>query len=709
MQSYRLVRSHLRHTGLSTIYEVASDWQDNGFSALMAWIEGEPLSEYVGLLPIFAEDLQEPSAEALAIRWLQTACRALETLHRSGLVHGDVSPRNFIVCGSDLVLTDYDCVTKVGERPASPGTVMYCSPSFADGGVAAPSDDIYALAASFFHLWFEKPPFQHDNTLAKAQGLSWAGVDREAYPLFARFLDRATAPEPAKRYETVVDALTDLSAPGPESVNKSSVPLASVQPSRDDARAASVEAPDLDGQMTVAGELEGRAEKDNDQGHPGTQTPNHVPWLKSLLQSYPGSPLGNSETRGLDTDFAEETYVETNLEQALYQDVVERRVCLVILCGNAGDGKTALLQHLAGRFHLGRHKSATRILEGSMRDGRTVRMNLDGSASWRSRSANELLDECFAPFHDGPSETNVLFLAVNDGRLLEWIEETVEARGQTPLTKVLLEQLEEPNSAAQPHIRFVNLNQRSLVGSWTEDGRFDTSFLERLVDGLYGGRERARETWNSCLSCSAQNSCEVYRATRIFAPAEVPGESPERRTRARDRLFEALQAVHLRGETHITVRELRATLVYILFGVQYCDEYHKDGESTTYAERAFAPKSPARQGEVLADLVRYDPGLETHPHVDRYLLARQADGMAIPRFADLSLESARRRAYFEWTIGDLHHVAGGRRRPWVGPRTPYPPIPKPRHHGGCKRSERRSTPLQRYFAFGVSSASSPRS
>lgn len=657
MRNYRLVRSHLRHSGLSTIYQLASSWQDNGFSALMAWIEGEPLSEYAGLLPILAEDLQESSSDALAVRWLRTASHALGTLHRSGLVHGDVSPRNIIVCDSDVVLTDYDCVTKIGERPVSPGTVNYCSPSFSEGNPAAPSDDIYALAASFFHMWFEKPPFQYDDTLAKDRGLNWTGLDREAYPIFAAFLDRATAPEAVTRYGNVAEVLADLNVPAPESADDSSVPRPSARSSQADVEPSSVHEPALVYGKADTSTVDGDGGEAEDQG-PETRTENRVPWLKSLLQSYPGSPWGNSETRGLDTDFAEETYVKTNLEQALYEDIVEGRICLVVLCGNAGDGKTALLQHLATRLDLGSHQSATRILEGRLKDGRSVRMNLDGSASWQGRSANDLLNKCFAPFHDGPSDTEVLLLAINDGRLLEWIESTEESRGQTPLTASLLEQLEGTNVARPTHIRFVNLNQRSLVGGWVEDGRtFDTSFLERLVDSLYGGH-RAREIWMPCQSCSTQDRCEVFRATRIFGPAEVPGEPLDRRARARNRLSEALQAVHLRGETHITIRELRATLVYILFGVQYCDDYHEGRDSTTYAERAFAPESPARQGEVLADLVRYDPGLETHPQVDRELLARQADCMIVPRFAGLRLESARRRAYFEWTTDDLHRVTG---------------------------------------------------
>ena len=642
-RAYRLVRSHLRHAALSTIYQVASDWQDNGFSALMTWIEGEPLSEYIGLLPILAEDLHEASDEALAIRWLQTACSALDVLHRNGLVHGDVSPRNMIVCGTDIVLTDYDCVTKVDERGVAPGTVKYCSPSFAEDASATPSDDIYALAASFFHVWFEKPPFQHGDTVAKDRGLNWAGIEQDAYPVMASFLDKATAPTRGERYATVADAMSDLAKGRSEHARpaeEGSIAAESVGQSTAEAGRTAV--------------TDNESSRDNARAE--ARQANQVPWLRSLLQSYPGSPWGNSETRGLDTDFAEKTYVETKLEQALHRDIVERRASLVILCGNAGDGKTALLQHLAKRLDLGNHMSATRILEGHLSDGLQVRMNLDGSASWQGRSANELLNECLAPFHDGPVRSSALLLAINDGRLLEWIEDTEKQRGRTRLTNTLLDRLEGTTSSDESHIRFINLNHRSLVGGVANDGEtFDTTFLERLVNSLYGG-ERAAQIWRPCQSCSAQDHCEVYRATRIFGPAAITGEAVDVRTRARERLFEALQAVHLRGETHITVRELRATLVYILFGTLFCDEYHDGGvESEAYADRAFSAKSSARQGDVLADLVRYDPGLETHPKVDRYLLQSTTEG-DVRRYPTLRLESARRRAYFEWTVQDLHRV-----------------------------------------------------
>lgn len=643
LHAYELAHSHLRHSALSTIFEIAPEWRDNSFVALMTWIEGEPLSEYAGVLPILAEDLHEESGETLALRWLRTACGALDVLHGNGLVHGDLSPRNLIVSGTELVLTDYDCLTRSGDRAAAPGTLLYCSPSWLAGRGAMPSDDIYALAASFFHVMLEKEPFQYDGIQAKERGLNWDEVERDEHPVLAAFLDRATHPDPEERFATVAEALAVLSPPR----RGESRPGDTAAGERDDDTAAEVPVPAHTG--------EERSERRQ----------NEVAWLQSLLQSYPGSRWGNRETRGLDSDFAARTYVETKLERVLFRDIVERRVRLVILCGNAGDGKTALLQHLFQRLGLGGETSATRILRGRLDDGLTVRMNLDGSASWKGRSADQLLDEFLAPFQHGPPSGDIAhLLAINDGRLLEWIENIEVRRGETPLTKDLLEFLEGGAVPPESQIRFVNLNQRSLVGGVTADGkRIDTGFLDRLVDSLYGG-DAAADIWTPCRTCSAQERCEVFRATQMFGPGELAKDDVRRG--ARRRLFDALQAVHLRGETHITVRELRAALVYILFGIHYCRDYHhgdSDSGSLTwesYSERAFSPNSFARQGEVLRELVRIDPALEAHPQIDRLLLRPPSidDDSDLPRYHSFSLEAARRCAYFEWPEAQVKILTG---------------------------------------------------
>jgi serine/threonine protein kinase len=639
LMSYRLVKSHLsRHPGLSMIFEVAGGWQENGFVALMTWVEGSPLAEFIGVFPLLAEDLQEPTTTDLAIRWLRAACEALDVLHRNGLIHGDVSPRNLIVSGGDLVLTDYDFVTRIGDSPAALGTILYSPPSGKERRPASPADDFYALAASFFHVLYDREPFRHGGDLDKQRGLNWDGLDRTETQELCEFFDRATHPDPQQRFHSVADSLACLDQARQSEATE-----------RPEVEKPLPNAVDLRTGVTAQALQEGRIE-----------------WLRHLLQSYPGSRWGNQETRGLDTPFSESTYVETRLEEVLLRDIRERHVRLVILCGNAGDGKTALLQHLARRLGLGKQPSAHRILEGRLEDGLRVRMNLDGSAAWRGRSADALLDEFLGPFHDGPPAKDIVHvLAINDGKLLEWVNSYAERHeGQTTaLTDLLAELLEGDSASPDSHVQFISLNRRSLVGDVSPDRQaITTDFLDRLVDHLFGG-ENARTIWRPCELCSAKVRCEVYRAVRRFGPDSIPfADEKELRRRARERLFELLQAVHLRGETHITVRELRATLVYILFGMHHCDDYHAGAEEgiVPYWDHAFESRSSARQGEVLRELARFDPAWDAHPQIDRHLATHPIDDSpgTAPRFPELSLESARRRAFFEWTRENIAQVAG---------------------------------------------------
>ncbi len=640
VKAYSLARPHLgRRPGLSTIFEVAREWHENSFVALMTWIEGTPFDEFAGVFPLLAEDQHEVSSEVLALRWLRGVCEGLDELHRNGLIHGDISPRNLIVSGSDLVLTDFDFVGRIGEPLAGPATVLYASPSYADNRPASPGDDLFALAASVFHVIFEREPFRFGGEVEKKRGLNWESLERAHYAVLADFLERATDPNPEQRFHSVSEAIRCLTP----AQSKGSAP--SPQPQTGEA-------------TSVSGPTDRPPPRDLQvQVHE-----QRIAWLRNLLQAYPGSPRwGNRETRGLDSPFATDTYVPTALEETLLRDIRDRRVSLVVLCGNAGDGKTALLQHLAGRLGLGRHPSSQRILKGKLNDGLTVRINLDGSAAWQGRSADEILDDFLGPFQDGPPAEDIAhLLAINDGRLLEWLE-----RHDTALASSLEDLLQQEAATQASYIRFVSLNQRSLVGGVAPDrSRIDTEFLASLVDHLYGG-ENASSTWSDCRTCSARECCEVYRAAQLFGPDSMPVLADAKvRSRARQRLFESLQAVHLRGETHITVRELRAALVYILFGVHYCDDYHAVSDempsAESYWDRAFAAESFARQGEVLRQMALFDPALDAHPQVDRHLRSRPLvdSPLTAPHYEGLTLASARRRAFFEWTAQDIEQITG---------------------------------------------------
>ena len=174
-------------------YPPYSRWRRNGgendFIALMTWVEGAPLRDFTGVFLLLAEDQQES-----AKLWLYAGCvscaRRWTSCTKTGLVHGDVSPRNMLVSESGLVLIDYDFVAKIVDRITAPGTILYCPPFHQDKRMASPADDIYALAASFFHVVFEKEPFHYNGALAKERGLNWGGVDREEYAILPDSLTR---------------------------------------------------------------------------------------------------------------------------------------------------------------------------------------------------------------------------------------------------------------------------------------------------------------------------------------------------------------------------------------------------------------------------------------------------------------------------------------------------------------------------------------
>jgi len=621
---YRLVRASVgRHAGLSAVFEVSREWKENEFAALLAWVDGAALSDFIGLLPLLAEEYGREPRE-LALAWLRDMCDALGVLHGDGLVHGDVSPRNMIVDGDGLVLTDYDCAARVGDPVADPGTSPYCSPDRKAGEGASRADDLHALAASFFHVLFDRLPFAAEAGAPRNAGLDWRDGDREAFPELVEFLDKATARQSSLRLSSAAEALEWLQKPGAADHEKDDLEVLPVAPQSASVREA-----------------------------------NEVPRLRNLLTSYPGSRYGNAEARGLDTSFARDTYIETGLEDELLDGITDGSVELVVLCGNAGDGKTALLQYLADGLGLGRHQSSQRVVDERMQGGVRVRINLDGSAAHRGRSADNILDEFFGPFEDGqPAGGRLVHLmAINDGRLLEWIHRQPTG---TPIKKILLRLLDGSDAMAQqehPHVAFHHLNRRSRVGALTKS-EVTTDFLDALLRQLYGGDD-AGTTWSACRTCSAKDRCRVFEAARVFGPEEFPERAPRKvRETARRRLFDAFQAVHFRGETHITVRELRAALVYILFGTRYCQDYHDRtaDDEPAYWDRAFGADSPLRQGDVLRELLRLDPALEAHPKVDRRLL--RESGMVFGRSDAATLASKRRMAYFEWTDDRIRDVTG---------------------------------------------------
>jgi hypothetical protein len=204
------------------------------------------------------------------------------------------------------------------------------------------------------------------------------------------------------------------------------------------------------------------------------------------------------------------------------------------------------------------------------------------------------------------------------------------------------------------------LNHRSLVGGKINNEKWSDEFLDRLITRLLGADDAAK-IWSPCLTCEAWERCTAGpNAHRLLAS---DGSEWNRLGQTmRQQISEALQAVHQRGQVHITTRELRGALSYVFFGVTSCNELHRDSAkfAPTSWDMLFSPDSPYRQGELLRELSALDPALEAHPQLDRWLLGRTAREVlgAGPSYPGLSRDSARRRAYLEWSDSQIEAVAG---------------------------------------------------
>lgn len=607
LHAYRKARPHSSHQHLSVIHEIAPTWNPETFVALMRWVPGMSLSNLSGVVSLHAEELGEAPYEVLILSWLENLSDALSSLHRANLVHGDVTPKNIIVSGGDVTLIDYDAVMETGAKPRI-DTAIYSSPSVQLLKTIVPSDDIFALATTFFHVLFDREPFRFGANFQKSHGLNWEGLTAVELPLVSQFLRKATHTNSNERFRDGAEAKNFISRLlRPESL------------------------------ATAQNETE-------------RLSPNFVPRLLDILYSYPGSLKGNRETRGLDTEFAKETYVETALDRTLFEEIMERKVSLVILFGNAGDGKTAFLQHLAMKLGLPSQNSADRLWDHTLPNGIRIRANLDGSASYLGRSATELLNEFFEPFHCNPPENIVHLIAINSGPLLKWIE---DYEYETYLTEQLIALLEGDISQLDERFRLLDLNNRSLVGGINYELKaISTDFIDSLLAKFLG--DQVSDPWHPCLTCTAAGRCSAWESVQLL-------RNPDKFQVVRRRFDEMLQAVHQRGEIHITARELRAAASYIFFGLHYCLDLHELPELDPghYYDRAFDPTSPSRQGDLLRETVYLDPALEAHSKIDRYLLGHGDQiGQGVNQYPHLHLKAARRRAYFEWTPEEIPRIAG---------------------------------------------------
>ena len=546
--------SSLTHPSLPRIFDVFP--ADHAFQVKLEYIRGSTLRDVRGEFRHRPEECRQLGSQI---------ADALCYLGDRGLIHRDVSPTNILIpdeIEGAACLIDFGLATGTEGSDTAVGTPRYRAIEIDRGGAWSPACDVYSLAAILFEILTGRLPFELDEGIPRKDRLV-VPTDEERQSAGGRLLDvllKAVAPDPNQRFADAAEFTSAL-----------------------DRAAESAD-------ETVTGEARIN------------------PTVAALRAVYRNSRAGNTDNRGLDTDFARGTYVETHLDEHLAPAIMAGRYGLVLLSGNPGDGKTAFLQRFLVRLREAGGEVEAEDAAGwtARHDGRRLAALYDASESHGELSADQLVERALAPLagSDPTDEAYTALLAVNDGRLLDFFER----RGSADYPWLWGEIRGQLFQARKPdRIIVVDLKARALSAG-------ENSLFGRVLRELV-----APDRWAVCEGCVARRECPMRFNALSFADPQLGQTAPKR-------LVDLSRGVHMRREQRPTFRDLRSALAFAITHDVSCEEVHAErSEGLTpnaVPERLYFNALFNRSGspDLLLDAwAELDPGLVPSPQLDRYL------------------------------------------------------------------------------------------
>lgn len=292
---------------------------------------------------------------------------------------------------------------------------------------------------------------------------------------------------------------------------------------------------------------------------------NYNPNLDDFLKIYSQSLLSTGLTRGLD----EKTYIPTRLDTALKEDVLAGKKKLIVLTGNAGDGKTAFIQLIESEAKRNGAKFSSETDNGCKFEysGYDFETLYDGSQDYDGKKNEELLKVFFKPFEGSiePKGDFVKIIAINEGKLRDFI---LRKKEYVWLGKMVHHYLEFNNYKLPELLAFINLNNRSIV-----DVEDEGSILDKLLD-LILDKENSKGFWEPCepTNCEYADKCYVKRNIETLKDGDL---GPI----VINRFKEIILALYLKKEKHITMRDIRSLISFVLFNKYICSQLQKDIDS----------------------------------------------------------------------------------------------------------------------------------
>jgi serine/threonine-protein kinase len=207
--------SALNHPNIATIYEAG---EEGGRPFLvMEYLPGGTLKERLRTLSVQGQ----PPGIGQVIRWCLSLARALDYVHRHGVLHRDVKTSNAMFDEEDrLKLTGFGLAKASGAditRSATiTGTFAYMAPELLTGSHPSTGTDLYSLGITFYEIATGELPFSDGSQatlIHKVPHEAPAPLESKRHGLpqpFVDLVERMVAKHPEDRPASAHEVVSEL-------------------------------------------------------------------------------------------------------------------------------------------------------------------------------------------------------------------------------------------------------------------------------------------------------------------------------------------------------------------------------------------------------------------------------------------------------------------------------------------------------------------